>query len=157
VEDDDPILVVGAADGACALFLAARGACVQVVDPDLAAVYGLENRAITESLGGRIDCEVVALARFAPDARPFAAAVIEAASVAELPAAERRDFVDRLKRATPPTGWHVIMPAHASSGAAHVSTDALRTLYADWDVELAHGNGARRRHAGFIARLRGDA
>jgi hypothetical protein len=152
VEDDDPILVVGAADGACALFLAARGAYVQVVDPDLAAVYGLENRAITESLGGRIDCEVVPLTSYAPDRHPFVAAVIEAASIGGLAAAERRDFIGRLKTATPCDGRHVIMPASSHAPGGHVSTDALRTLYADWEVELAHGTSTKRRHAGFIAR-----
>jgi hypothetical protein len=154
VEDGDAILIVGVSDGACALFLAARGATVHVVDPDLAAVYGLENRAITESLGGRIDCEVVPLTSFTGDGRPFVACVIETGSVAALPAAGRRDVIQRLKVATPAHGCHVIMPAPSPTASElHVSADALRTLYADWDVQFAPGgSGTKRRNAGFIAR-----
>lgn len=151
VEDDDPVLVVGAGDGACALFLAARGAFVRVADPDLRAVYGLENRAITESLGGRIECEVVPLTAYHPDRRTFVACVIEAASVAELKAPDRRDFIERLKHATPAGGHHVIMPAATNSSPNHMSTDALRTLYGDWKVILSQGGPTRSRHAGFIA------
>lgn len=157
VEDEDPILVVGAGDGACPLFLAARGAVVHVVDPDLAAIYGLENRAIHESLGGRIECEVVPLPAYLPERRPFVASVIEAASISDLAAAARRELINRLKQATPPGGCHVVMPAASTNTAPQpISTDALRTLYGDWDVTLAQGGAAeQRRHSGFIARARG--
>ena len=155
LEDDDPILVVGAGDGACPLFLAARGAVVHVVDPDLAAVYGLENRAITESLGGRIECEVVPLTAYAAERRPFVACVVEAASVADLAATGRRELINRLKQATPAGGGHAVMPAANPHAGAHISTDALRTLYADWEVVVADGGaGGKRRHAGFIASAR---
>lgn len=151
VEDGDIILVVGASDGACALFLAARGASVRVIDSDLAAVCGLENRAINESLGGRIDCEVVPLTSYAPDHHRFVACVIELATLVELAATHRQSLVERLKQATPPGGRHVVMPATtATNGGRHFSTDAVRTLYGDWPVEVAPGTG-KRRHTGFIA------
>ena len=75
IEDEDPVLVIGAADGACALFLAAHGATVHVCDPDIAAVYGLESRAVSEQLGAMVECSVIQLERFAPIAW-FVACVI---------------------------------------------------------------------------------
>lgn len=157
VEDDDPVLAIGAGDGACALYLAARGALVHVADPDLRTVLGLENRATNESLGGRIECEVVPLEIFQPDHVPFMACVIEAAIVSELGAGERSALIERLKLATPAGGHHVVMPA-PTDGAAHVSTDALRTLYADWQVLVADGGpSGKSRHTGFIASARGSS
>jgi hypothetical protein len=58
IADGDEVLVIGAGDGAPALFLGARGAHVTVVDPDISAIEGLETRAAAEALGRRIDCFV---------------------------------------------------------------------------------------------------
>lgn len=158
LEDQDPVLVVGAADGACALFLAARGAHVTVADPDLAAVEGLENRAIAEALGARIRCFVVPLRLFAPAECPFVACVIETGAVARLGALERAKLVERLKEATPPEGRHVVMPGAPPRGGVRpsLSTDALRSLYADWRVvrpPLGSGSAGGRgpRNVGFAA------
>lgn len=149
--ESDLVLVVGTSDGACALFLAARGASVHVVDPDLAAVCGLENRAVTESLGGYIECEVVPLATCRLDHIPFTKCVIETAALAPLGTAERRELVERLKVATPPGGWHAVMSAAQSSeGPRAISSEALRTLYSDWTVHLSALSG-KRRSSGFVA------
>ncbi len=154
VEDGDDVLLVGASDGACALFLAARGALVRVCDPDIAAVYGLENRAINEQLGGRIECEVVRLERFEPAAIAFCACVIEVATLAPLGVQERAAIIGRLKDATPPGGRHAVMPGaperHGSGG--RLSSDALRRDYADWHIERPHVPASRKpRNIGFSA------
>jgi hypothetical protein len=156
VHDQDPVAVVGAADGACALFLAARGASVLVGDPDLAAIEGLENRASAEQLGSRLECLVVPLETWTPD-RPILACVIETPAIAGLSAGDRAELIRRLKAVTVPRGYHVVMPASGPGAKAPaVSSDALRSLYADWSVERAQSGGgsagARRgRSFGFIA------
>jgi hypothetical protein len=154
IEDQDLFAVVGAADGACALFLAARGANVLVGDPDLAAIEGLENRAIAEQLSSRIECLVVPLEAWTPNRR-IDGCVIETAALVALSAGERAELIRRLKTVTTPGGRHVVMPATGAAGKTPaVSSDALRSLYADWTVSRANppGTGARRtRNVGFIA------
>ena len=158
IRDQDLCAVVGAADGACALFLAARGATVLVGDPDLAAVEGLENRAIAEQLASRIECLVVPLEAWTPEQR-IDGCVIEMSALAGLSAGERAELVRRLKAVTTPGRQHAIMPSSgAGAGAAGqkpgaVSSDALRSLYADWAVTRAQSAGAARRgrNSGFLA------
>jgi hypothetical protein len=154
IEDQDLVAVIGAADGACALYLAARGANVLIGDPDLAAIEGLENRAIAEQLSSRLECLVVPLESWTPD-RPINGCVIETGALAALSAGDRAELIRRLKAVTVPGGRHVVMPAASVGGAAPpVSGDALRSLYADWTVSRANPSGpnARRsRNVGFIA------
>jgi len=153
IEDQDLVAVVGAADGACALFLAARGATVLVGDPDLAAIEGLENRAIAEQLGSRIECLVVPLDSWTPE-RALDGCVVETGALASLSAADRAELIRRLKAVTVAGGHHVVMPAVSAAGkTAAVSSDALRSLYADWAVARASAAAgkARSRNVGFIA------
>jgi len=154
VRDQDTVAVVGAADGACALFLAARGANLVVGDPDLAAIEGLENRAIAEQLSSRIECLVVPLETWTPH-KPLDGCVIETSALAGLSAGDRAQLIRRLKTVTVPGGRHVVMPASDPAGSTPpVSSDALRSLYADWAVARAKdpSAGARRtRNVGFLA------
>jgi len=154
VRDQDTYSVVGAADGACALFLAAHGAKVLVGDPDLAAIEGLENRAIAEQLSSRIECLVVPLESWTPHT-PLEGCVIETSALAGLSAGDRAELIRRLKTVTVPGGRHVVMPASGPAGKAPpVSSDALRSLYADWSVARAKDPGAaprRSRNVGFLA------
>ncbi len=154
VQDQDQFAVVGATDGACALYLAARGANVLIGDPDLAAIEGLENRAIAEQLSSRIECLVVPLESWTPD-RLLEGCVIETAALAPLSAGDRAELIRRLKTVTAPGGHHVVMPASGAAGKTPpVSSDALRSLYADWTVARAKDPGAstrRTRNTGFIA------
>ena len=155
IEDGDSVLVIGAADGACALYLAARGAQVFVADPDIAAIYGLESRAVTEQLGASIECEVVRL-EYWSGGGAFTACVIETAALASLAGAARSALVQRLKEATPMAGRHAVMPGGQDRGAGRLSSDALRSLYADWTIVRASGGGRRPRNLGFTA-IRPDA
>jgi hypothetical protein len=154
LEDQDLVAVVGAADGASALFLAARGATVLVGDPDLAAVEGLENRAISEQLGSRIECLVVPLQTWTPD-RCVDGCVIETAALTGLSAIERAELIRRLKGVTAAGGRHAVMPAAGAGKAPSVSCDTLRSLYADWVVRRVAGTtpagGRRPRNTGFTA------
>ena len=154
LHDQDQVAVVGAADGACALFLAARGATVLVGDPDLAVIEGLENRAMAEQLASRLECLVVPLESWTPD-RALDACVIETPALAPLSAGDRAELIRRLKAVTLPLGHHAVMPApDAPARAAPMSSDALRSLYADWTVARAQpsATGSRRgRSYGFIA------
>ena len=155
IEDEDPVLVIGASDGACPLFLAAHGALVHVCDPDIAAVYGLENRSVTEQLGASIECTVVQLERFEPFSW-FVACVIETSSLVSLSAPDRVALISRLKSVTPELGRHAIMPATPGRGRhdPRLSTDVLRSLYGDWEVEMIGGSGTggrKMRNSGFTA------
>lgn len=156
VEDQDPVLVIGAADGACPLLLAAHGAIVHVCDPDIAAVYGLEGRALNEQLGAQIECTVVQLERFDPFAW-FVACVIETGTLANMSAHDRAALIERLKAKTPEGGRHAIMPPGPGRARSdsRLSSDAVRTLYGDWEVIAAEGSraggGRKVRHPGFTA------
>ena len=156
LEDQDPVLVIGAADGACALLLAAHGALVHVCDPDIAAVYGLEGRALNEQLGASIECTVVQLERFEPFSW-FVACVIESGTLAALAVRDRTALIERLKTVTPDGGHHAIMPAVPGRGRsdARLSSDAIRTLYGDWEVialPAASGSHSRKvKNTGFTA------
>jgi len=154
IEEGDPVLVIGAADGACPLFLAAHGATVHVCDPDIAAIYGLESRSVTEQLGALIECSVIQLERFEPFAW-FVACVIEAAALSGLRANERAMLIERLKAVTPEGGRHVIMPVSSSRGPreARLASDALKSSYVGWDIIRPNapvGRG-RGRNIGFTA------
>src|SRR5262249_40722601 len=88
---------------------------------------------------------VVQLERFEPFSW-FVACVIESGSLAPLPASERASLIERLKKVTPPAGRHAIMPA------AKLSSDALRSLYGDWDIVRSTLHGTRKpRSGGFTA------
>jgi hypothetical protein len=153
VADGDEVLVVGAGDGAPALFLAARGARISVVDPDIAAIEGLESRATAEALGRRIECFVEPLAAWNPR-HGCAACIIEPGALADLTTAERVALVGRLQSATEPAGRHVVMPSvvAGSTRAAGLSSDAFRILYNEWLVpRLPVGAGRRARNVGFLA------
>ncbi len=154
VEDGDVVLLVGASDGACALFLAARGAMVRVFDPDIAAVYGLESRAVNEQLGGRIECEVVRLERFDPAGIPFCACVIEVGALTPIDTQGRAALIGRLMAATPPGGRHAVMPGGPErlGSGGRLSSDALRRDYAEWHIQRPHPSGGRKpRSIGFTA------
>ena len=151
--DGDTVLVVGAGDSAAVLFLAARGLRVTVVDPDIAAVEGLETRAAAEALGRRIECFVEPLASWRPR-QPCAACVVEPAALADLTTAERVGLVARLQDATQSAGAHVVMPSAATGGgrSAGLSSYAFRTLYSEWFVPRPPaGVGRRAKNVGFIA------
>jgi hypothetical protein len=154
IEDQDPVLVIGAADGACPLFLAAHGATVHVCDPDIAAVYGLESRAVTEQLGALIECSVIQLERFQPISW-FLACVIETGALAELRASERGALIERLKAVTPIGGRHIVMPTSPTRGRGEVrlSSDALRSSYAGWQIirPPVPGGRGKPRNIGFTA------
>ena len=152
IEDQDPVLVIGASDGACALYLAAHGATVHVCDPDIAAVYGLESRAVSEQLGALIECSVIQLERFEPFSW-FVACVIEATSLAGLRAGDRGALLERLKAVTPEGGRHVVMPAQGRGSDARLSSDVLRMSYGGWDIVRPQGpvGRGRSRNIGFTA------
>jgi len=129
---------------------------VHVCDPDIAAVYGLESRAVNEQLGALIECTVVQLERFEPFAW-FVACVIETGTLADLAAQQRARLVERLKAVTPEGGRHAVMPATPDRGHpdSWLSSDALRSLYGDWELQAppraTAAPGRKPRHAGFTA------
>jgi hypothetical protein len=127
---------------------------VRVADQDLTAVLALENRAVLEQLGAQIECEVVQLDRFAPP-DGYAAAVVETHALAGLPAGDRAALVARLKAATPAGGWHAVMPGVTDRDGrdARLSSDALLSLYGDWQILRAPAAGPQRRgrNSGFSA------
>jgi len=149
----DDVLVIGAGDGAAALYLVACGAHATVVDPDIAAVEGLEMRAAAEALGRRLECFVEPLAAWRPP-REVSACVIEPAALTELTPAERVALVGRIQAATAPAGLHVVMPTDIAEPprGGSLSSDAFRTLYAEWIVPRPPaGAGRRAKNVGFLA------
>lgn len=155
LEDQDPVLQIGAADGACALFLAARGAQLVVLDPDIAAILGLESRALSEQLASRIECRVDGLDGVNPEPAEFVATLIETSALSGVESAALAALIARLKAATGEGGHHAVMPGgpHRGGGEPLLSSEALRPLYSDWKVELPprQTRNSRSRNAGFLA------
>lgn len=156
LEDQDPVLQIGAADGACALYLAARGAQLTVLDPDIAAILGLENRAMSEQLASRIECRVEVLDPAMIEPPEFVAAVIETSALGGVESKSLASLISRLKERTAPGGRHAVMPGgpHRFGAEPLLSSEAIRPLYNDWEIEIPQrqGRSSRNRNAGFLAR-----
>jgi len=144
LDEDDTALVVGAGAAAAALYLAARGGTVVLLDDDLTAIEAAEARAAAEVVGPGFQALVVRLGGWFPEASA-SLVVIDAATMAELPAGVRARVVDMLKECTPSGGVHCILPAEQRDDVIPLAPGALQAFYADWRVEKARRSGSRAR------------
>jgi hypothetical protein len=149
----DVSLIVGASALAEALFLAAHEIDVFLVDHDLHAVEGAEQRAVTEHLGSRVHALVVRFGRWLPDVLP-ALVVLDPAALAPARARDRQALLRYLQTRPRPGGSHVVLAPSGGDAARQglsFAEGALRTWYeqAGWDVERRRG---QHRSGGFVAR-----
>jgi len=149
LEPGDRILVVGASALAEALFLAAYDVDVFLVDQDLHAVEGAEQRAVTEQLGARFQALVVRFGRWLPDVLPDLV-VLDPAVLASARGRDRLALLRDLQARTRPGGIHFVLPAGGGPQVLSFAEGALHTTYdqAGWEVERRR---SQRLNGGFIA------
>lgn len=149
LELGDRVLVVGASALAEALFLAAHDVDVFLVDQDLHAVEGAEQRAVTEQLGGRFQALVVRFGRWLPDVLPDLV-VLDPAVLASARGRDRHALLQDLQTRTRPGGLHFVLPAGGAPQVLSFAEGALHTAYdqAGWDIARRR---SQRLNGGFIA------
>ena len=149
LEPGDRVLVVGASALAEALFLAAHDVDVFLVDQDLHAVEGAEQRAVTEQLGARFQALVVRFGRWLPDVLPDLV-VLDPAVLASARGRDRDALLRDLQTRTRPGGFHFVLPAGGAPQVLSFAEGALHTAYdqAGWDIARRR---SQRLSGGFIA------
>jgi hypothetical protein len=144
LEPGDVAIVVGAGALNAALFLAAHDVDVFLVDQDLHAVEGAEQRAVMEQLARRVQALVVQFGGWMPDVSPVLV-VLDPLCLAGATARDRTTLVRDLQDRTLPGGVHLALPADTPSEVIALTPEALRRLYAEWEIEQ------RKRSAGLVA------
>jgi hypothetical protein len=148
LEPGERALVVGASALAEALFLAAHDVEVFLVDQDLHAVEGAEQRAVTEHLGARFQALVVRFGRWLPDVLPDLV-VLDPAALASARARDRQTLLRDLQSRTRPGGMHIVLPAGGGQ-ILSLAEGALYTTYerAAWAIKRRR---SQRAGGGFVA------
>ena len=139
---DGPALVVGPGAAPTSFFLAAHDWPVVFIDAEVAQVEAVETRAAAEALAARFDAFVVSIGSWFPDVRP-ALAVLDPATLGELPPADREQFLETLKDRTLPGGVHHLLTSDSPSGVLAFAPEALKACYADWHVERTRSGQSR--------------
>lgn len=143
LEPGDHALVIGPGIESCAYLLAAWDATVVFVDDDLGRVERVETRATTESLANALEALVMAPAGWLPHLeRPWALCAIDLGALADADAADRLDFLERLRDASAPNAVHVLMPGGG------LNPDAVRSCYPGWKEDEASKRKGRGRSGG---------
>lgn len=146
LEPGDLVVVVGAAALAEALFLAAHGVEVFLVDQDLGAVEAAEGRAVTEQLAGALQALVINFGSWFPDLSP-SLVVLEPKSLADLAAQSRAALIADLQARTRSGGVHVVLSPGASREVIPLAPEALQALYGGWQLQRSR----RSKRSGFTA------
>ena len=129
LEPGDHALVVGSSGETAACLLAAWDLRVTCLLGDDATCTRVENRMAAESLTRGFTAYVVLLGSWFPELElPVHLVVLDAATLAELPAPRRLALLARLQDVTPPGGVHVVLP-----GPGGVAPETWLSLYPDWE------------------------
>jgi len=128
-EPGDHALVVGGGAEAAVYLLAAHDIRVTCLFGDNATCTRIENRMAAESLTGDFEAYVAMLGVWFPDLDlPVHFVVVDAGTLADLPAPRRMGLMARLQDVTVPGGLHAVMP-----GDGNVAAETWLSLYPDWE------------------------
>jgi hypothetical protein len=140
LEPGDHALVVGGGAEAAAYLLAAHDVRVTALFGDDATCTRIENRMAAESLTGDFAAYVVMLGSWFPElALPVHLVVLDAATLAELPARERLGLMARLQDVTVAGGLHAVV-----SRDGNIAAETWLSLYPDWDRIPVRSESSRR-------------
>ncbi|HEV8148983.1 MAG TPA: hypothetical protein VGP61_02230 [Gemmatimonadales bacterium] len=129
LEPGDHALVVGGGAEAAAYLLAAHDVRITALFGDNATCTRIENRMAAESLTGDFAAFVVMLGGWFPELPlPVHLVVIDAGTLAELPAPRRLCLMAQLQDVTVPGGMHAVLPRDGQ-----VAAETWLSLYPDWD------------------------
>ena len=139
-EPGDHALVVGAGAEAAVYLLAAHDVRVTCLFGDNATCTRIENRMAAESLTGDFEAFVAMLGVWFPDLDlPVHFVVIDARTLAELPAPRRMGLMARLQDVTVPGGIHAVV-----QGDDKVAAETWLCLYPDWERMPLRAEATRR-------------
>lgn len=140
LEAGDHAVVVGGGAESAVYLLAAHDVRVTCLFGDNATCTRIETRMAAESLTGDFEAFVVMLGTWFPTLdRPAHFVVIDAATLAELPAKRRLELMARLQDVTAPGGLHAVVPGNGAGAA-----EAWVSLYPDWERVPLPREGSRR-------------
>lgn len=137
VEEDDVVLVVGAAHAPAAFFFAAHDVSVLLIDPELPAVEAAETRAAAESVATRFQAVVVSFEAWFPEVAP-ALVILDPAFLARLDPAARQAALGTIRECTLQGGTHLILPTELPPGVTPLAPEALQAGYKGWVVDKPH-------------------
>ena len=140
LEAGDHAVVVGGGAESAVYLLAAHDVRVTCLFGDNATCTRIETRMAAESLTGDFEAFVVMLGTWFPTLdRPAHFVVIDATTLAELPARRRLELMARLQDVTAPGGLHAVVPGNGAGAA-----EAWVSLYPDWERVPLPREGSRR-------------
>jgi hypothetical protein len=128
LEPGDHALVVGGNVEAAVYLLAAWDLRVTCLCEDNPTGTRIETRMAAESLTGSFEALVVMLGSWFPDLDPVDVVVVDAATLADLPAARRLALLARLQEATRPGGVHAVLGRAGTS-----APETWLSHYPDWE------------------------
>jgi hypothetical protein len=128
IEPGDHAIVIGGGAELAVYLLAAHDARVTALFEDNATCTRIESRMAAESLTGDFEAFVVQLGLWFPDVPlPVHVVVVDAGTLAELPAPRRLGLMARVQDWTVPGGLHAVT-AHSGT----VAPETWLSLYPDW-------------------------
>jgi hypothetical protein len=140
LEAGDHAVVVGGGAEAAVYLLAAHDVRVTCLFADDVTCTRIETRMAAESLSAGFEALAVMLGTWFPALDcPAHFVVIDASTLAGLPARRRLALMARLQDATVPGGLHAVVPG-GGAGAA----EAWVSLYPDWERVPLPGEPSRR-------------
>lgn len=146
LEPEDETLVIGAGAEPAVYLLAAYDVVVTFLAADLGAVERVETRIASEALGGMFEAYVVQLGGWVPDGPTADLVVLDAAALADVPAALQSEFLRQVQARTRVGGVHVLLP-----GSGALAPEALLSYYDEsaWEPDqLGKSRRGARRGAG---------
>ncbi len=143
LEAGDHAVVIGGGAEAAVFLLAAHDARLTCLFEDNSTCTRIENRMAAESLTGDFEAFVVQLGVWFPTiALPAHLVVIDAGTLADLPAPRRLTLMARLQDWTMPGGLHAVVGRPGS-----VAPETWLSLYPDWErlpQKETRGRNAKR-------------
>lgn len=128
LESGDHVITVGGGAEASACLLAAWEVPVTFLAGTLSTVEQVETRIAGESLGTQFQAYVAQLGEWLPSLDPACLVVLDASTLAELQAGQRRRLLHALQEVTLPCGLHLLIPG--KQGAA---PEGYLSHYARWE------------------------
>lgn len=128
LEAGDHVVTVGSGTEASACLLAAWEVPVTFLAGTLSAVEQVETRIAGESLGTQFQAYVAQLGEWLPVLDPACLVVVDASTLAELQAGQRRRLLHALQEATLPAGLHLVIP-----GKQGTAPEGYLSHYSRWE------------------------
>ncbi len=147
LEAGDQVVAVGGGTEASACLLAAWEVPVTFLAGTLSTVEQVETRIAGESLGTQFQAYVAQLGEWLPLLEPACLVVVDASTLAELQAGQRRRLLHALQEITLPCGLHLIIPGNQGT-----APEGYLSHYAQWErIPIADARLGNEGHALLVS------